>query len=80
MDTEGSPDNIEQESWKEKRVKKLGFKPQHEHFHNFYLPYSDKLDDESAKLLDYIKQELGKSLAMREINPGGGVYISKLLR
>lgn len=74
-----SPD-FDQESWKEQRIKALGYKPQHEVFHNFFLPYSDKLDAESAELLDHIKQELGRTLAMREINPGAGIFLTKLMR
>lgn len=70
----------EKEIWKEKRTKKLGFKPQHELFSNFYLPYADDLDDESAKELNHLKQELGKSLALREINPGAGIFVTKLMR
>jgi proteasome activator subunit 4 len=72
--------DFDQESWKERRTRALGYKPQHELFHNFYLPYSEKLDVESAELLDQIKQELGKTLAMREINPGTGIYVTKLMR
>lgn len=68
------------ETWKEKRARKLGYKPQQEQFHNFYLPYSEKLDDESSKVLDQIKQELGRTLALREINPGAGIFVSKLMR
>lgn len=71
---------VDIESWKEKRTKVLGYKPQHEQFHNFYLPYSEKLDDESASVLDHIKQELGKTLALREINPGAGIFVTKLMR
>ena len=70
---------FDKESWKTKRTKELGFRPQNELFHNFYLPYHEKLDVESAQLLNFIKQELGKSLAWREINPGTGIVISKLL-
>lgn len=68
------------ESWKERRTMELGYKPQHELFHNFYLPYADLLDYESAKLLDLIKQEVGKALAMREINPGAGIFVTKLMK
>lgn len=70
----------EQETWKERRTKELGYKPQHEIFHNFYLPYTANLDQESSMLLDHVKQELGKTLAMREINPGAGIFVSKLMR
>lgn len=70
----------EKESWKERRTKELGYMPQHELFHNFYLPYAENLDEESAKVLNHIKQELGKTLAMREINPGAGIFVTKLMR
>lgn len=79
MDSGSSPEH-DQETWKQKRTKELGFKPQHELFHNFYLPYADKLDEESSELLKYIKQELGRSLALREINPGTGIFVTKLMR
>lgn len=81
MDEEISPEiDQERESWKEKRTKSLGFRPQNELFHNFFLPYQDRLDDESSQLLDHIKQELGRALALREINPGTGIFVSKLMR
>lgn len=71
---------VDIESWKEKRTRVLGYKPQQEQFHNFYLPYSEKLDDESSSVLDHIKQQLGKTLALREINPGAGIFVTKLMR
>lgn len=64
---------------KRNREKVLGFAPQKEHFYNFYLPYREFIDQESKEMLDYIKQELGRSLAMREITPGLGIIISRLL-
>lgn len=75
-----NPPEVEMESWKERRTKELGYQPQHELFHNFHLPYTEKLDEESGKLLDHIKQELGRTLAMREINPGAGIFVTKLMR
>lgn len=69
------------QSWKDRREKELGFRPQHEIFHNHYLPYaSPQLDDESKKLLSHIKDNLGKSIASREIYPSAGIYITKLMR
>lgn len=56
------------------------YRPQNELFHNFFLPYQDRLDKESSQLLDYIKQELGRALALREMNPGTGIFVSKLMR
>lgn len=68
-------------SWKDKREQELGFRPQHELFHNFYLPYTpSQLDDESNKLLDHIKDNLGLSIATREIYPSAGIFITKLMR
>lgn len=64
---------------KKKREAILGFVPQKEHFYNFYLPYQELIDQESNSMLDYIKQELGRTLAMREITPGIGIIVSRLL-
>lgn len=67
--------------WKDKREKELGFRPQHEIFHNFHLPYSSEIIDlESSKLLNHIKNQLGLAVACREIYPSTGVYITKLKR
>jgi hypothetical protein len=70
------------ESWSEQRIKKLGFKPQKEIFHNFHLPTSsqDLLDDESTLLLNSIKNSLGLAVANREIYPTTGIYVSKLMK
>lgn len=70
----------EKESWQALRTEALGYKPQHEQFHNFYLPYASQLDKESATLLKHIKDELGKTIAFREVNPGAGIFVTKLLR
>lgn len=69
-------------SWKDKRAKELGFRPQHELFHNFYLPYasSQLLDDESNKMLNHLKDNLGLSVATREIYPSTGIFITKLIK
>lgn len=78
--TELMESEFDKESWREQRSKQLGFRPQNELFHNFYLHNADKLDSESAELLNYVKQELGKTLALREINPGSGIFVTKLMR
>lgn len=62
----------------EERWKALGFKPQKELFCNKYLPYADQLDDESTKFLASIKENLAKAVAMREMNPGIGIYATRL--
>lgn len=63
----------------ELRWKKLGFKPQKEIYCNRFLPYSDQLDDESQELLNKIKENLTRAVALREMNPGIGIYASRLL-
>lgn len=69
------------QSWKDKREKELGFRPQHEIFHNFHLPYpSSVIDQESQKLLNHIKNQLGLAVSCREIYPSTGIYITKLMR
>lgn len=62
------------------RERQLGFKPQKEIYYNKHLPISQELvDQESNKMLQMIKQQLGLAVASSEINPGVGVYSSKLL-
>lgn len=81
IDIESRRDEEKLQSWKDKRAKELGFRPQHEIFHNFYLPYtSSALDEESNKLLTHIKDNLGLSVATREIYPSAGIFITKLMR
>lgn len=70
---------MESKEFRDERKKVLGFVPQKEIFHNFFLPYSETLDDESNAQLFYVKQELGRALAMREITPGLGLFISRLM-
>lgn len=64
---------------KEDRENVLGFKPQKELFFNFLLPYHHELDHESNASLNWIKQEFGRTLAMREIHPGLGIIVSRLM-
>ncbi|XP_058802846.1 proteasome activator complex subunit 4A-like [Phymastichus coffea] len=45
---------------------------------NKLLPYSDKLDEEADNLLAYIKENLGRCVITRDINPGC-VYWSQML-
>lgn len=65
-------------SYAEKRIAKLGFRPQKELFCNNYLPYADQIDDESQKLLVSIKDNLAKAVAMREMKPAIGSQVKKL--
>uniref|UniRef100_A0A182QSD1 Proteasome activator complex subunit 4 C-terminal domain-containing protein n=1 Tax=Anopheles farauti TaxID=69004 RepID=A0A182QSD1_9DIPT len=61
------------------RHEKLGFKPQKELFCNKFLPYANKLDDESQANLESIKNNLGKAVAMREMGPAVMLNIRNLV-
>ncbi|XP_058119346.1 proteasome activator complex subunit 4B-like [Anopheles coustani] len=75
-----SSDSVEQNRPKRnERFEKLGFKPQKELFCNKFFPYSERLDDESQILLENIKNNLGKAVAMREIGPGAMLSIRNLV-
>lgn len=80
MDDESS-DSLELSRVKRnERVEKLGFRPQKELFCNKFLPYADRLDEESQAMLENIKNNLGKAVAMREITPGVSIYVSRLMK
>uniref|UniRef100_A0A1Q3F8W9 Proteasome activator complex subunit 4 n=1 Tax=Culex tarsalis TaxID=7177 RepID=A0A1Q3F8W9_CULTA len=80
MDDESS-DSLELSRVKRnERIEKLGFRPQKELFCNKFLPYADRLDDESQAMLENIKNNLGKAVAMREITPGVSIYVSRLMK
>lgn len=80
MDDESS-DSLElSRSKRNERIEKLGFRPQKELFCNKFLPYADRLDDESQAMLETIKNNLGKAAAMREITPGVSIYVSRLMK
>ncbi|XP_068082035.1 proteasome activator complex subunit 4A [Anabrus simplex] len=55
-------------------------KPQSEVIFNKVLPYSDRIDVESQRLLNDIKENLGKALLLREIRPGAGIWADLLFR
>ncbi|XP_050071762.1 proteasome activator complex subunit 4A-like [Anopheles maculipalpis] len=75
-----SSDGLEQSRPKRnERHEKLGFKPQKELFCNKFLPYADKLDDESQANLESIKNNLGKVVAMREMGPAVMMSIRNLV-
>lgn len=61
------------------RTKNLGFRPQAQILTNKYLPYADKIDDESNEMLKSIKQELARVVCERDMNPGIGWLASKVL-
>lgn len=69
---------MDDDNKEEKRYKKLGFKPQKEIIYNRFLPYADKLDDESLKLYTDIKTNLVKSVMLREMRPGCILWASRL--
>ncbi|PFX25218.1 Proteasome activator complex subunit 4A [Stylophora pistillata] len=48
----------------------LGFRPQRPSVYNNFLPYKDKLDEESNKFLSEIKYSLGRAVVFKEISPG----------
>ena len=58
----------------------LGFKPQKENVYNKLLPYSDELDKESLLMLKSIKENLSKSVIMRELRPGCGIWVARLTK
>lgn len=63
------------------RIAKLGFRPQKELWVNKYLPCcADQVDDESATLLASIKQNLVDAIINKEMNPGLGIFASRLMR
>jgi len=48
----------------------LDFKPQKEIVYNRFLPYKDRLDEESNKFLSEIKYSLGRAVVFKETSPG----------
>lgn len=51
----------------DERAGELGFLPQKESIYNKFLPYADKLNEESQKYLAEIKTNLGKSILSQEL-------------
>jgi len=62
------------------RFEGLGFRPQKVIEYNNLLPYADKLDDESNRILATIKSNLGRAVMLREICPGCRVWTARLMR
>lgn len=58
----------------------LGFKPQREFIYNKYLPYSDRIDEESQNQLAEIKTNLSKSVLLKDIRPGAYHWATVLQR
>lgn len=78
MDSDDEGDDLH-EQHKEERTQKLGFRPQNEIYCNKFLPYSDILDSESLLMLESIKNDLAKAVAMREIVPSVGLSLNRLM-
>lgn len=64
---------------KEKTTRGLGYRVQKELWFNRHLPYSDRIDDESEKLLELIKTNMAKALVHKEMNPGMGICSAQLM-
>ena len=54
------------------------FVPQKENFYNKFLPYADKLGEESYRLFSDIKTNLVKAVMAKELRPGVRVWTSNL--
>lgn len=62
------------------RFEKLGYAPQKEIIYNKLLPYADKLDEESCKMLMEIKGNLGNAVLLREIKPACRLWVARLYK
>lgn len=69
----------EDEEPKSKMTRKFGYRVQKELWFNKHLPYADRIDDESDRLLATIKKNLTKALVHREMNPGLGICGAQLM-
>lgn len=78
-DEDNAVSPTDKSNFQEERYKKLGFRPQKEIYCNKYLPYADKLDDESQLMLTQLKEAFAKAVAFREMTPAVGIAISRLL-
>ncbi|XP_077341678.1 proteasome activator complex subunit 4 [Lithobates pipiens] len=63
---------------REDRTERLGFSLQKEIVYNRLLPYADRLDQESNRLLAGIKSSLGRAVHLRELWPGVLFWSRKL--
>lgn len=64
--------------WRRRREEALGFRPQKEIPYNQLLPYSQRLDRESAAILGEIKANLARAVQLRELWPGLLFWTRKL--
>ncbi|XP_049827617.1 proteasome activator complex subunit 4-like [Schistocerca gregaria] len=55
-----------------------GFKPQKEIVFNKLLPFAKELEEDATRLLSDIKANIGKSVLLRELRPGCGIWTARL--
>lgn len=60
-------------------TRNLGYRVQKELWFNRHLPYADRIDDESQRLLETIKRNFSQALVHREMNPGLGICGAQLM-
>lgn len=63
----------------QKTTRDLGYRVQKELWFNRHLPYAERIDEESEKLLETIKRNLAKALVHKEMNPGLGICGAQLM-
>lgn len=61
-------------------MKQMEHQFQKEVIYNKLLPYSDCLDHEARVVLEEIKYNLGRSVALRELRPGALHWCDRLFR
>ncbi|XP_060063003.1 proteasome activator complex subunit 4-like [Ylistrum balloti] len=62
------------------RADVLGFSPQQEKIYNNFLPYADKIDEESIDAFVEIKSNLTKAVALRDVKTGANHWVGMLSR
>ncbi|XP_059471936.1 proteasome activator complex subunit 4-like [Neocloeon triangulifer] len=73
-------ESLSEDDSSQDRIESLGFRPQKILECNRLLPYADKLDEESNRVLATIKANLGRAVMLREICPGCRVWTARLMR
>lgn len=71
--------DVEDTPTEQKTTRNLGYKVQKELWFNTQLPYADRIDDESQRLLEKIKRNFAKALVHRDMNPGLGICGAQLM-
>ena len=78
---DGTEDTIEEiNRRKDERAAVLGFYPQKEVIYNSFLPYSEEIDQESNRLWQEIKTNLGRAISLRELRPGFVIWTGRLIK